>query len=87
MTLFAKTAKRLQPEFELTLLNVDDIVHVCEFVQGMPLGILLAASWTNILSIEEIANQFASDNGQPLAFLESDLRDIPARQRSMHAVF
>jgi tetratricopeptide (TPR) repeat protein len=52
-------------------------------VGGMPLGILLAAAWLTILTPAEIAAEIEAS----LDFLETDLRDVPERQRSMRAVF
>jgi tetratricopeptide (TPR) repeat protein len=49
----------------------------------MPLGILLAAGWLEILTPGEIADEIV----QSLDFLEADLRDVPERQRSVRAVF
>jgi tetratricopeptide (TPR) repeat protein len=49
----------------------------------MPLGILLAAAWVDMLTPEEIAAEIQ----QSLDFLETDLRDVPPRQRSIRAAF
>jgi tetratricopeptide (TPR) repeat protein len=49
----------------------------------MPLAILLAVAWADVLPAEEIAAQVR----QGLGFLEAELRDLPERQRSMRAVF
>ncbi|MCL4832942.1 MAG: helix-turn-helix domain-containing protein [Caldilineaceae bacterium] len=59
------------------------IAHICRLVQGMPLALLLAATWAEVLSPAEIARQIATS----LDFLEADLRDLPERQRSLRAVF
>ncbi len=81
--LFLTSARRAQPGFELTADNLMDVIRICHLVQGMPLGILLAAAWIQMLSPAEITAQI----GQSLDFLETDLRDVPERQRSMRAVF
>ena len=49
----------------------------------MPLGILLAAAWIDVLSLQEIAAEIT----QSLDILETEMRDVPARQRSLRAVF
>ena len=49
----------------------------------MPLGILLAAAWVEMLSLEEIAHEIS----QSLDFLETEMRNVPARHRSIRAVF
>lgn len=81
--LFLETARRGLPDFELTN---DDEVHlqsILDSVQGTPLGILLAASWTNLLPLSEIAAEI----NRSLDFLESDLGDLAHRHRSIRAVF
>src|SRR3712207_6932284 len=51
--------------------------------QGMPLALVLAAGWVHVLSFEEIAGEIA----QSLDILESELHDLPERQRSVRAAF
>jgi predicted ATPase len=81
--LFLQGAKRAKPDFEVTADNMDGIARICKLVQGMPLGILLAASWVAMLSPDEIAAEIT----QSIDFLTSELSDMPERQRSMRAVF
>jgi serine/threonine protein kinase/tetratricopeptide (TPR) repeat protein len=80
--LFMNSALRAKPDFELTADNLDDVARICKLVQGVPLGIVLAASWLGILAPKEIS--FEIQKG--LEFLESDSQQIPERQRSMRAV-
>jgi tetratricopeptide (TPR) repeat protein len=49
----------------------------------MPLAILLAAAWMELLTPGEIAAEIS----RSLDFLETDARDVPGRQRSIRAVF
>ncbi|MCI0698962.1 hypothetical protein L0337_44040, partial [candidate division KSB1 bacterium] len=81
--LFMQSAKRVQPAFELTAENMADVARICQLVQGMPLGILLAASWLEMLSLEEITAEISHG----LDFLATEMTDIPERQRSIRAVF
>jgi predicted ATPase/DNA-binding SARP family transcriptional activator len=81
--LFLQAARRVQPGFDLTTENRSHVVRICRLVEGMPLAILLAAAWLEMLTPAEIGAEI----GKGLDFLESDLRDVPARQRSMRAVF
>jgi predicted ATPase/class 3 adenylate cyclase len=81
--LFLTSARRAQPGFELTADNLTDVVRICRLVQGMPLGILLAAAWVGMLTPAEIAAEIS----QSLDFLETDWRDAPERQRSIRAAF
>ena len=78
-----KTAVVPIPNFALTDDNLHDVVRICQLVQGMPLGLLLAATWLEMLSTAEIVVEME----QGLDFLEADLADLPPRQRSMQAVF
>jgi tetratricopeptide (TPR) repeat protein len=52
-------------------------------LEGLPLGIELAACWTRLLTCEAIADEI----GRSLDFLAATARDLPARHRSMRAVF
>jgi predicted ATPase len=81
--LFLHSAAQVQPNFSVTLENLHAAVRICQLVQGMPLGILLAAAWVNALSVQEIARQIQNS----LDFLETDQRDLPERQRSLRAAF
>ncbi|MBN1812364.1 MAG: tetratricopeptide repeat protein [Anaerolineae bacterium] len=81
--LFLDGARRAQPDFELSAENVADVVRICRLVEGMPLGILLAATWVSMLTPARIAAEIS----RTFDFLESGERDTPARQRSLRAVF
>jgi DNA-binding SARP family transcriptional activator/predicted ATPase len=81
--LFVQSARRAQPSFELTEENLPLAVRICQLVQGMPLGLELAAAWVALLPLEEIAVEIE----RSLDFLASELRDLPERQRSLRAVF
>ena len=59
------------------------VVQICQLVEGMPLALILAAGWADMLSFAEIGAEIA----QGLDFLATDLQDLPTRQRSMRAVF
>ncbi len=81
--LFEQCARRIQPSFKITQRNSTPISRICRNVQGMPLGIELAATWLQVLSPEEISREIE----RSLDFLESNWRDLPDRQRSLRAVF
>jgi predicted ATPase/DNA-binding SARP family transcriptional activator len=81
--LFLTSARRAQPRFELTADNLTDMARICRLVEGMPLGIELAAGLVQMLTPAEIATEIS----QSLDVLETELRDVPARQRSMRATF
>ena len=81
--LFIQSARHLCPAFEAQADDWDHVVHICQIVDGMPLGIVLAATWIRVLSPPEIAREITKD----LDILSTDLRDFPQRQRSIRAVF
>lgn len=81
--LFVQSAQRVDPSFELTKANMDYVARVCKLVEGLPLGILLAASWLSALSVEEIATEITNSAD----FLSTDLVDLPERQHSIRNVF
>ena len=83
VTLFLQTAQRLQMDFTPTAAEKAAIVRICQLVQGMPLALELAAAWVRALSCREIAHEIE----QGLGFLETSLRDVPQRHRSLQAVF
>jgi predicted ATPase/transcriptional regulator with XRE-family HTH domain len=92
VALFLQSARRIRPDFSLDDLPDDSeeaqdllasIVRICRAVEGMPLGLELAAAWIRVLSIQEIAGEIERN----LDFLATNARDIPERHRSLRAVF
>lgn len=81
--LVLQSVAQVQPDFPTTVDNLCAVANICRLVQGMPLAILLAASWAGVLSVQEIAEQIQ----QSLNILETDQRDVPERQRSLRAAF
>ncbi len=81
--LFSAGAQRIQPEFKLSTEIAAGVVQVCQLVQGMPLGLLLACTWVVQFSPSEIALEIKKN----LDFLSAEWRDLPGRQRSMRATF
>jgi predicted ATPase/DNA-binding SARP family transcriptional activator len=81
--LFVQTAARVSPGFALDAGNAAQISAICRLVEGMPLAVELAAAWVDTLSLPELAAEISSS----LDLLETTLRDVPQRQRSIRAVF
>lgn len=81
--LFLQSAKRVQPGYELTAEDLPYIARICRLVQGLPLGVILAASWLDSLNIAEIAEEITASTDM----LETEQQDVPERQRSIRAVF
>jgi predicted ATPase len=81
--LFVQSAQRVQAGFTLSDEDKPPVARICQLVEGMPLGIELAAAWVRMLSCREIADEMA----RSVDFLATTLRDVPERHRSMRAVF
>jgi predicted ATPase/DNA-binding SARP family transcriptional activator/tetratricopeptide (TPR) repeat protein len=81
--LFSAGARRNHPDFKLSKENAAGVVRVCQLVQGMPLGLLLACAWVVEYSPAEIAGEIEKN----LDFLSAEGRDVPERQRSLRATF
>ncbi len=83
LQLFLQSARRADPSFEANAENIAAIQAICVWVEGLPLGILLAAGWVNLLSPLEIVDELK----QSADFLETELHNIPERHRSLRTVF
>jgi predicted ATPase len=83
ITLFLNSALRLRPGYIPTAADLVDIGRICRQVRGMPLAILLAASWVELLKPRDIAEEIE----QNLDFLTMESGNIPWRHRSLRAVF
>jgi predicted ATPase/DNA-binding CsgD family transcriptional regulator/Tfp pilus assembly protein PilF len=81
--LFTQGARQVSAGYTLAEADLDHIIQICEMVGGLPLGLLLSAAWVEIFSPGEISAEIQRN----LDFLVSDLRGLPARHRSMRAVF
>jgi tetratricopeptide (TPR) repeat protein len=81
--LFLQLTKRMIPDFEPTKDDLNSIGRICRLVEGMPLGIELAAGWMETLSPNEIASEIQ----RSFDFLEGDMQDVPVRHQSLRAVF
>ena len=81
--LFLQSAHRVRRDFQLDADALTYVARICRMVQGTPLGILLAASWLEVLTPREIAEEIS----RSLDFLETEMHDLPERQRSLRAVF
>ena len=83
LQLFANCAQRAQPRFDLTSDNLNDVISICQLVDGLPLGIELGAAWVGLLAPQEIAAEIKIS----LDFLSSHYHDMPDRQQSIRSVF
>ena len=81
--LFSNLAQRANPGYQLKEDQRTAIVEICQLMDGMPLGIELAAHWVRVISPQEIAAELRED----IELLKTDLVDVPDRHRSMRAMF
>jgi predicted ATPase/DNA-binding SARP family transcriptional activator/TolA-binding protein len=79
--LFHASARRVQTEPLDT--ETAAVSHICRLVEGLPLAIELAASSLLSHRPQDIADQIQRN----LDFLATQMRDVPARQRSLRATF
>jgi len=83
VNLFVDAARRAKPDFVLEEEDLEPLSEILRLTGGMPLGILLAAAWVDMLPAAEIASEIAKN----LDFLETEMLDVPDQQRSVRAVF
>ena len=81
--LLLRTAKRVNPRFNLEPQAKPFVIEMCQLLQGSPLAIELASNWLRVLSVQEVAQEIRKG----LDFLSLNQPDIPERHRSMRAVF
>ena len=83
LALFVERARQVHPGFELSTTNRAHSARICRLVDGLPLGIELAAAWVAVLSCAEIADEIERN----LDILATSMRDVPERHRSLRAAF
>lgn len=81
-TLFIEVSTLMYPHIAFSDEDSASINEIVELVGGMPLALILAATWVDMLSVPEIVTEIEHS----LDFLQSDMADTPERQRSIHAV-
>jgi predicted ATPase/tRNA A-37 threonylcarbamoyl transferase component Bud32 len=80
--LFLQSARQVQPDFMLAASDLKYMTRICRLVAGMPLALELAAGWMGALSMADIAAEIQQD----LSVLETDLRNVPDRHRSIRSI-
>ncbi len=78
--LFVQRARQARWDFSLEE-EIPAVVEICRLMEGMPLGIELAAAWVGERSCAQIATGVA----RSLNLLTTELRDVPERHRSVRA--
>jgi predicted ATPase/class 3 adenylate cyclase len=80
--LFVKSAERAS-RFSVTEEDWVAIARICRLLEGMPLGVEMAAAWVKLFSCEEILAEIESNAN----FLVANWRNIPERHHTLQAVF
>jgi predicted ATPase/transcriptional regulator with XRE-family HTH domain len=78
--LFMEAARRTLVDFPRA--DLPAVVRICQLVDGMPLGIELAAAWLKAIPLGEIVAELE----QSLDLLTAQHENFPDRQRSIKAV-
>ncbi len=81
--LFMQRVIQIQPGFPIVESTLLSMARICRHVSGMPLAIELAAAGVRMMPLVEIERQIQSN----LDVLATTFRDMPARHRSLRAVF
>jgi predicted ATPase/class 3 adenylate cyclase len=77
--LFVERAREASPSFELTDDDASAVVEICARLDGLPLGIELAAARMRLFSPQELRDRLRSR----LELLRGGARDLPARQQTL----
>lgn len=83
LALFQQRAAQVQRHFSLSADVLSDVIRICRLVEGLPLGIELAAAAVG----EQPCAAIAGALERTFDALESSLRDVFGRHRSLRAVF
>jgi predicted ATPase len=83
VSLFVERARQGWAAFALSAQNSRAVVRLCQLVEGMPLGLELLASQLRGFMPEQVVQAVEGN----LTRLQTDLRTVPARHRSLQAVF
>lgn len=77
--LFMQRAQAAKPTFKLTPANAAIIIEICARLDGLPLGLELAAAWLKVLSPGQLLKRLEGR----FQLLVSGPRDMPERQRTL----
>jgi predicted ATPase/transcriptional regulator with XRE-family HTH domain len=81
--MFVACVRHSHPQYTLDPTDTPAVAQICWLAAGMPLGIELAAAWVPTLPVATIADELAAG----LDLLETTMRDVPERHRSIRAVW
>ncbi|MEM7118438.1 MAG: tetratricopeptide repeat protein, partial [Chloroflexota bacterium] len=79
---FQQSARRIAPQFQWSDKELTAVRDLCRLVNGLPLALELAATWTRLMDCRTILRETKRN----LDFLTSPLGDLPTRHQSIRAV-
>ena len=79
VALFEQRARAIKPSFSLDAANIENVVHICNRLDGLPLAIELAAARIKVLPPRAILERL----DQRLYLLTGGSRDLPERHRAL----
>ncbi len=79
---FRRSARRSMPQFQMSGEDVSAVLALCRLVDGLPLALEIAASWTRMMDCSSILRETQKN----LDFLTSPFDDLPERHQSLRAV-
>jgi predicted ATPase len=80
--LFTERAKQTKLDFTLQPEDNAHVLRLCLAVEGLPLGLELAASWVKLMPLAEI-----TENIQQLSAVPTTLQTVAEQQRSLQSAF
>jgi predicted ATPase/DNA-binding SARP family transcriptional activator len=83
VAVFLQNARRVSRRFEPEAADFQTISRICRLLEGMPLGLEMAAAWVRHDNVGQILARLE----ESLQALASTWRNIPERHRSLQSVF
>ncbi len=83
LVLFQQRARQVRRQFSLDASTLPDIIRICQLVEGLPLGVELAAAAVG----EQTCAEIAAALERTFDALQSPLRNSLARHRNLRAAF
>jgi len=81
--LFVERARQVMGDFAPHAAEMTAVRQLCTLLAGIPLALELAATWIRSIPLTELVTELT----QNVSALETTLRDVPERHRSLRAVF
>jgi predicted ATPase/transcriptional regulator with XRE-family HTH domain len=81
--LFVERAQAAQPDFHLTASNAHTVSAICQYLEGLPLAIELAAARVRLFTPAALLTRLVANGTLPL--LTSGPRTLPVRQQTIRA--